>query len=132
MYSRGFEYYQPNELDHKDECGDCVIRAITKIEIRTWRSIFKELCGIAMEQQTMPNQKQCYEQYFREHGYKYTGISNKKGAKRPTVSQFTVSHPDGRYILVVANHLVAADSGKFYDTWDSGSKCLYGYWQKGV
>lgn len=31
MASRNYKYYQPNEKDLKDNYGDCVIRALTKV-----------------------------------------------------------------------------------------------------
>ncbi|EDM88186.1 hypothetical protein RUMOBE_01092 [Blautia obeum ATCC 29174] len=30
----------------------------------------------------------------------------------------------------VANHCIAVVDGYYYDTWESGSCCLYGYWEK--
>jgi hypothetical protein len=63
-------------------------------------------------------------------GFEYTGISNKKGSKRPTVKSFAMSHPKGKYIVSVAHHVVAVVDGMYYDTWDSGYKSLYGYYTK--
>lgn len=66
-------------------------------------------------------------------GLTYNPISNKKGSKRPTVKEFAKSHPTGRYIVKVAHHVVAVVDGVYYDTWDSGYKSLYGYYEvKGV
>lgn len=61
-------------------------------------------------------------------GFDYQGISNKKGSKRPTVEQFAKEHKNGKYVLSVANHVVGCVDGKYYDTWDSGDCCLYGYY----
>lgn len=62
-------------------------------------------------------------------GFAYYGISNKKGSKRPTVAGFAKENK-GTYILKVANHVVALVDGIYYDTWDSGYKSLYGYYEK--
>ena len=43
---------------------------------------------------------------------------------------FTPDYSEGTYFLSVANHVVASVDGNFYDTWDSGDCCLYGYWEK--
>ncbi len=128
MKSRGFTYYQPNSKDLKDGYGDCVIRAFSKAEDKSWVDIFDMLVPIARELQCMPNGKPAYQEFLRRNGYIYHGVSNKKGSKRPTVSSFSLSHKEGSYILVCANHLVASVDGYFYDTWDSGNKSLYGYW----
>ena len=81
-----------------------------------------------------------YKNFFRKtlaffYIWVYTDIdkrgkANKKGSKRPTVDSFAKDHPNGSYILSVANHVVAVVDGKYYDTWDSGYKSLYGYYEK--
>ena len=125
---KSFEYYQPNIKDLKDNYGDCVIRALTKVTDKSWVEIFDELVPIAREYQCMPNGKPSYEEYLRRNGFTYIGVSNKRGTKRPTVSKFALKHKEGRYVARVAHHLVAVVDGRYYDTWDSGDKSLYGYW----
>lgn len=124
------QYFQPNKKDVKDDYGDCVIRSLCKATGKDWLTVFDELTPIAREEQAVHNCKQVYERYLISQGFTYTGISNKKGTKRPTVEKFAKEHKQGTYVLRVANHLVTAVDGKFYDTWDSGSCCLYGYWTK--
>lgn len=126
----GYKYYQPNKKDLKDKCGDCVIRALTKVMNKEWLEIFEDLIPYARELQCMPNEKQCYERYLKDNGFEYHGISNKKGSKRPTVKSFAKEHKTGIYYLNVANHCVAIIDGTYYDTWDSGDCCLYGYLKK--
>ena len=130
MESKLYQYYQPNEKDIKDKYGDCVIRALTKVLNKTWLQVFDELVPISREIQAMPNMKTCYETYLTQQGFKYYGISNRKGSKRPTVESFTKDHKKGVYYLNVANHCVAVVDGKYYDTWNCGHKSLYGYWTK--
>lgn len=127
---RRYKYYQPNKKDIKDEYGDCVVRALTKVMNKTWIEVFNELIQYAIEIQCMPNDKICYERYLKSNGFVYHGISNKKGSKRPTVESFTKEHKEGTFFLNVANHVVAVVDGMYYDTWDSGQCCLYGYYEK--
>lgn len=129
MSKRTYAYYQPNDLDLKDNHSDCVVRAITKLFDITWLQAFDELVPYARKLQSMPNGKMAYEKYLLDHGYTYHGISNKKGSKRPTVESFSLSHKTGRYFLNLANHVVAVVDGKYYDTWDCGECCLYGYYE---
>lgn len=35
-----------------------------------------------------------------------------------------------RVAMTFANHVVAISDGSYYDTWDSGDCCLYGYYYK--
>ena len=128
--SRHFVYYQPNGMDLKDHYGDCVIRSLTKAVGKTWIDVFDELVPIARKYQCMPNSDPCYKEYLASNGFEYCGVSNRKGVKRPTVESFAKEHPDGVYVLRVANHLVAVRDGKFHDTWDCGGKSLYGYYEK--
>lgn len=129
-----YKYYQPNEKDIKDDYGDCVIRALTKVLNKEWLEVFDEITPISREMQIPFNMKPCYEEYLKQNGFIYEGISNKKGSKRPTVKKFasTTKNDNRVYVLRVANHLVSAIDGYYYDTWDSGEKSLYGYWYKTV
>ena len=129
MVSRNYKYYQPNKKDLKDKYGDCVIRALTKALNMEWLQVFDEMQPISREMQVPFNCRPCYEKYIESKGLKYIGISNKKGTKRPTVDRFAKDHTTGTYILRVAHHLVTVVDGIYYDTWDSGEKSLYGYWQ---
>lgn len=130
MASKNYKYYQPNKKDLKDKYGDCVIRALTRVTEKEWTQIFDELIPYARNLQCMPNEKQCYEAYLKDNSFEYHGISNKKGSKRPTVDQFAKNHKTGVFFLNVANHCVAVAEGNYYDTWDSGACCLYGYLEK--
>ena len=130
MRKKCYQYYQPNKKDLKDEYGDCVIRSLTKVTDRSWESVFDELYPIARFHQCMPNSKVCYEEFLKSNGFEYVGVSNKKGSKRPTVEGFTKDHKVGKFVLVVAHHLVASVNGVYYDTWDSGEKSMYGFWRK--
>lgn len=130
MTNKYYKYYQPNVKDLKDKYGDCVIRSLTKAVNKPWIDVFEELLVYARELQCMPNGKACYETYLKANNFTYTGISNKKGSKRPTVKGFAKEHKDGTYVVSVANHMVTIVDGRYYDTWDSGDCCMYGYWKK--
>lgn len=130
-HSKRFQYYQPNKLDLKDKVGDCQIRALSKALGLTWVETFDKVMPICREQQVM-DIFSCDLQKTKEAmariGFEYVGISNKKGSKRPTVDRFAKEHTEGTYIAVVAHHVVAVVDGAYYDTWDSGECCMYGYY----
>lgn len=106
------------------------MRALTKVLNKTWLEVFDAINPISREMQCPFNTKDCYEEFLKQNGFVYHGISNKKGSKRPTVDRFAKDHTNGIYYLNVANHCVAVVDGIYYDTWDSGYKSLYGYWEK--
>ena len=128
-----FVYYQPNKKDIKDKVGDCQVRALSKALGLTWVEAFDITIPICRELQT-------YTIFDGEHGmtveamdrlgFDYDGVSNKRGSKRPTVDSFARDHKQGTYIVKVAHHVVAVVDGKYYDTWDSGDRSLYGYYTK--
>ena len=126
-----YVYYQPNKKDLKDQTGDCQIRALCKVLDKTWVEAFDLTIPICRELQTYTifdcNLKQTKAAMI-QLGFDYTGISNRKGSKRPTVKSFAKEHPQGRYILTLSHHVVACVDGYYYDTWDSGEKSLYGYY----
>lgn len=121
-----FEYYQPNT----HECGDCAIRAITKVTGLTWRNAYIEACNATVKDMYTFNETAGMKIYLKEKGFEWVAVSPARGESRPTVAEFAKSHPDGKYVLLVSNHFVAAQGGKYYDIWDSGDKSLYGYWVK--
>lgn len=126
-----YVYYQPNSKDLKDKYGDCTIRSLAKALNLTWIEAFDLTIPYCREYQ-IPNifftSYEVERKVMDELGFDYTGVSNKKGTKRPTVASFAAEHTKGTYILNVANHEVACVDGKYYDTWDSGKCCLYGFY----
>lgn len=133
MTKRRFQYYQPNKKDLKDQYGDCTIRALSKALGVTWLEAFDKMIPLCREYQVsnvFGAPSSIERQIVERLGFTYHGISNKRGSKRPTVDSFAKDHPEGTFILNVANHEVACVNGKYYDTWDSGYKSLYGYYEK--
>ena len=125
-----YRYFQPNKLDIKDDYGDCAIRSVAKAENISWLEAYDMMYKYSREVQCPMNCKHGFEHILKQLGYTYTGISNKKGTTRPTVFEFCGKHKIGTSICVVANHYVTIQDGHYYDTWDSGYKCMYGYWEK--
>lgn len=128
-----YKYYQPNRKDLKDKYGDCTIRALSKALNVSWIEAFELTIPYCKEYQCtnifdMPHNLEA--EVMSKLGFKYYGISNKSGSKRPTVAGFAKTHNKGVFILNVANHEVAVIDGVYFDTWDCGSKSLYGYYEK--
>ena len=132
MENKYYKYYQPNKKDLKDDYGDCVIRAICKAFDITWLEAFEMTLPICRECQMLPSRilfadnVKVVEKHMKLINHK---VSNKRGTKRPTVKSFAKEHKTGRYILRIANHVVAVVDGKYFDTWDCGEKSLYGYYE---
>lgn len=130
--STRWKYYQPNKKDLKDDYGDCAVRSICKAEDLEWLDAYDIMYKYSREVQCPLNCKHGFEHILKSLGYTYTGVSNKKGTKRPTVNKFALDNKEGTFICVVANHYVTVKDGYFHDVWDSGDCSLYGYWKKGA
>lgn len=127
-----YAYYQPNKKDVKNKVGDCQVRALTKVFDCSWLEAFDMTIPICREAQTYTifgGGAIVAKENLKQLGLEYTGISNKKGTHRPTVKSFAKDHEAGKFILVVANHVVACVDGKYYDTWDCGDYSLYGFYE---
>lgn len=122
-----FSVMQPNptEPDRRSKKGDCVIRAFSIAADITWLEAFDVLVENARKTYNVPNGQQNYEQVFASLGYTSSSIKAEKGKKRMTLEGFCKSHPKGRYIVSVANHLTAVVDGVCYDTWNPANKCVY-------
>lgn len=130
MGKKRYCYYQPNGKDLKDEYGDCQIRALSKVWGLSWLEAYDRTIPVCREEQVIgvfDAPAYIRKRFMEKLGFTYTGVSNKRGTKRPTVDGFAKDHPTGRYILNVANHEVACVDGKYYDTWDCGDCSLYGW-----
>lgn len=123
-----YKNYNYNPKNKRE--SDCVIRSICAVTGYEWETIFDDLCAIGRKNCAMPNSKSTYEKYLKEQGFKWTYLKIVKGQKRMSVKQFASKNKNGKYILSVANHMVAVVNGKYIDTWDSGECKLYGYWSK--
>lgn len=127
-----YKYYQPNEKDLKDKYGDCTIRAISKALNCSWLEAYDVCVPFEREEQCPIScmTLDLYKKVFGSLGFEYHSITVKKGSKRPTVESFSKEHKKGTYICRVANHFVTVVDGDYFDTWDSGDCCLYGYYEK--
>lgn len=133
MSKRRYVYFQPNKKDLKDRFGDCQVRALCKALDLTWVEAFDLTIPICREVQTYTifgGSCDIGKANLAKLGFVYHGVSNKRGTTRPTVDSFAKDHPTGRFICKVAHHVVAVVDGKYFDTWDSGSCSMYGYYEK--
>ena len=114
-HSKRFQYYQPNKKDLKDKYGDCTIRALSKVFDCSWLDAFDMIIPYCREYQCsnifdVPNKTE--QEIFKKLGFSYTGISNKKGSKRPTVDEFAKTargnknRPYREIIIKVITHLL--------------------------
>ncbi len=73
----------------------------------------------------MPSANNVWGNYLEEKGYK-----KKLAPNCCTVEDFCQEHTKGKYLLATGNHIVAAEDGDYYDTWDSGNEVIIYYFEK--
>lgn len=132
MKNKYYQYYQPNDKDLKDKFGDCQIRALSKVFNKSWVETFDitvPICRLYQINSLFNLPHKLEKEALEKLGFEYTGITNKKGSKRPTVQEFAQKYRKGKFILNVSNHVVACVDGKYYDTWDCGYKSMYGFYK---
>lgn len=128
--------------------GDCVTRSIAIASGRPYREVYDALHdryraspprgakGKALSRQTSPRngvERRIYEPYLFELGFMWTptmGIGT--GCRVHLVAD---ELPSGVLLAACSRHLVAVVDGTIRDTHDpsrGGTRCVYGYYQKGA
>ena len=122
-----YAYYNPNPSKHFKE--DCVVRAITKLEKKSWDDVYIDLCFCGFKEKEMPSINRVWNKYLTQLGYTRTVIPN-TCPDCYTVRDFCREHPKGKYLLALGEHVVAVVDGRYYDAYDSGNEVPIYYWHK--
>lgn len=122
-------FVEMNNNPHKKTVGDCVIRAISAAEGRTWDDIFLDLMLKSFEMKDIPSANNVWGAYLKDLGYSRYIIPN-TCPDCYTVRDFANDNPVGRYILATGTHTVAVRNGDYLDTWDSGDETVIYYFEK--
>lgn len=124
-----YKFYNPNPSGKF--VGDCVIRAICKIEEKEWDSVYLDICMVGFKKKDMPSDNDIWELYLYNRGYR-RGVLPDTCPDCYTVDKFCYEHPKGKYLLATGRHVVAVVDGDYYDAWDSGKEVPVYYWHKEV
>ena len=119
--------YNPNP--RRKLVGDCVIRAISKVTGMDWEETYLKLLAQGFYMYDMPSSNEVWGAFLMEHGFRRYVIPN-TCPNCYTVDQFTRDNPDLVGILATGNHVIAIDSGDYFDTFDSGGETPIYYWRK--
>ena len=119
--------FNPNPS--KKLVGDCVIRAISKVTNSSWKDTYVGvvLQGYAMDD--MPSSNAVWGAYLHNQGFKRYVIPN-TCPNCYSVRDFCKDYSQGTYLLATGTHVIAVDSGNYFDTWDSGDETPIFYWRK--
>ena len=122
-------FIQANPNPHNKLIGDCVIRAISIAENRSWDDVYLDLMAKGFMMKDMIESNELWNAYLHSLGYTRHIIPD-TCPDCYTVRDFTEDYPEGTYILGTGSHAVAVVNGNHLDTYDSGSKVPIFYWKK--
>lgn len=122
-------YYNPNPCGRN--AGDCTVRAISKALKQDWGTTYAGLTAYGFIRSDMPSANHVWGAYLLHNGFRQYIISG-YGEDIYTVKDFCRDNPKGVFILALDGHVVCAENGNYYDTWDSGDEIPIYYWESEV
>lgn len=124
-----YRMFNPNP--HGKRVGDCVVRALCKATGQSWESVMTCLFVKACDMGDMPSSDVVWGAWLRSHGWERNIIED-TCPNCYTVAEFCSDHPDGTYVLALGGHVVCAENGDYYDTWDSGDRTPLYYYSRRI
>lgn len=115
-----YRYYNKNS--HNNFIDDCVIRCISTLTDRTWRSVYDELSDLAGDVGLMFDNVSFVERYLDD---RYSRVNHHD----ITVGEFAEEHPIGRYAVTMDNHITAIINGDIIDTFDPSNRVMRCAWR---
>ena len=113
-----FKYYNANP--YGNDISDCVIRALSVLTNRSWRSVYDELTKRAGDKGLMFDRVEFVEDYLDDRYPRECHYSK-------TVEEFAREHPYGKYAVTMENHITAIIDGYIVDTFfpDKVMRCAW-------
>ena len=102
--------------------NDCVVRAISVAEGKTWDETYEELSDIAQYEGILLDDVNFVENYLDER-YKRVPHCSK------TVGELLEEHSQGTYLITMEGHITVAIDGVLYDTFDCRGRRIWCVWK---
>lgn len=120
-----YREYNPNPRGAR--VGDCSVRAIAKALGKTWNEAYMDLAIRGLLMADMPNADRVWGNTLYRCGFHRHVIPN-TCPDCYTVEQFCEDHRRGKYVLSLGGHVLTAEDGCYFDSWDSGSETPIYFW----
>lgn len=122
-----FQYFNANPENNR--VGDCTVRALSKALNQDWETTYIGLMVQGLMMHDMPSANHVWGAYLKSKGYQRHIIPS-TCPDCYTVKDFCNDNPEGNFILAISGHVVAVESGSYFDTWDSGGELPVYYWKR--
>lgn len=120
-----YREYNPNPRGAR--VGDCSVRAIAKALGKNWNEAYMDLAIRGLLMADMPNADRVWGNLLYRHGYSRHMIPD-TCPDCYTVEQFCDDHRHGKYVLALSGHVLTAEDGCYFDSWDSGAETPIYFW----
>lgn len=115
-----YKFYNANA--HGRFANDCVVRAISLAEDKTWNETYKELSEIAQRNGIILDDVNFVEPLL-DSRYERVCYDNKY------VGDFVEEHPRGTYLITMLGHITCCIDGVLYDTFDCRNRIMLCAWE---
>lgn len=115
-----YKYHNANALGNF--VNDCVVRAISLAERKTWDETYEELSSIAQDEGILLDDVNFVENYLDDR-YKRACHYSK------TVGEFAKEHYKGTYLVTMEGHITVVINGVIYDTFDCSERRMWCAWK---
>lgn len=115
-----YKFYNANS--HGNFVNDCVIRAISLAERKTWDETYEKMSDLAQEKGLLFDDINFVEDYLDKHYERQPHCAK-------TVGDFVKSHPKGTYLITMQGHISCCVQGILYDLFDCTSKPIWDAWK---
>lgn len=109
--------------------GDCAVRAVSKALDVDWETAYIMLVANGMAMGDVISSDNVWGATLRQHGF-YRRIMPDSCPDCYTVEDFCADHPVGTFTLGLGGHVVTAQDGDWFDTWDSGQEPIQFIWYR--
>lgn len=102
--------------------NDCVVRAISVAEGKSWDTTYRELSAIAQKDGILLDDVNFVEDYLDDRYERVKHISK-------TIGEFLEEYPKGTYLITMENHITTCIDGVLYDTFDCRNRRMWCAWR---
>lgn len=115
-----YKFYNANSKGNF--VNDCVIRAISVAEGKTWDETYEELSDMAQEDGILLDDVNFVEDYLDKRYRRIPHCSK-------TIGELIYEYPKGIYLVTMKGHITVVIDGVLYDTFDCRERRIWCVWR---